>query len=367
LKLAEPAWHHRTPRFMKLFKECRERLQRVFETSQSEIIVLAGSGTLAMEASMVHVIGPGRKAAVVSAGKWGERFVQICDSFGLAKSVLKLPYGKSPTPEQVAQLAKDPAVAAVYVHLCETSTGAKYDIEGIGKAVRAVNPAALLAVDAISGAVGMRCPLDEWGVDLYIVGSQKCLMMPPGLAILAVSRKAWAVIEKVKAPAYYCSLLSYRKVLPDNDTPYTPANTLIAALNEALAMIEEEGIQNVHKRHAVLAEATRAGIAALGLKLLSDVPAETCTAVLAPQGVESGKIIKTAEQRYGVKMADGQGELKGKIFRLSHMGYCSAMDMVAAMGAVELGLKSAGANVKLGTGVAAFLEVIAKAPQELVL
>jgi aspartate aminotransferase-like enzyme len=213
----------------------------------------------------------------------------------------------------------------------------------------------------------MRCPVDAWGVDLFIVGSQKCLMMPPGLAILAVSPKAWAVIEKTKAPAYYCALKRYKKVLPDNDTPYTPANTLIAALNEALVMVEEEGLANVQKRHALLATATRAAMAALGLKLLSETHAETCTAVLAPSGVDSGAIIKAAKGVYGVTLADGQGELKGKIFRISHMGYCSAMDIVAGAAAVELGLKAAGVPVKLGAGVAACLEVIAKAPKELVL
>jgi aspartate aminotransferase-like enzyme len=363
LKLAEPAWYHRSARFKKLYQESRERLGRIFET-KSDVALFAGSGTVAMEASIVNVVAPDRKAVVVTGGKWGERLVKIFESFNINKTVIKVEYGLSPTPEQVADAAKDPAVSAVYIHLCETSTGAKYDVKGIGEAVRKVNPGALLAVDAISGAVGMECPLDAWGVDLFMAGSQKGLMMPPGLAVLTISPKAWSVIEKIKAPSYYASLNILRKDLAAHDTPFTPANTLISALNEALKMIEEEGPKNVLARHALLAKATQAGTAALGLELFPKHPAEVLTVVRAPGQVDMTNVMKAARDRYGVTLADGQGEMKGKVLRIAHMGYCSAMDSISAIAALEFGLKANGAAVKLGTGVAAAQEVIAAAPKD---
>ncbi|MCZ7646257.1 MAG: alanine--glyoxylate aminotransferase family protein [Planctomycetota bacterium] len=363
-KLAEPAWYHRSSRFREIYKEVRAGLQQVFET-QSDVLVFTGSGTVAMEAGIVNIVGPGRKAVVVSAGKWGERLVQIFEQFKLGIDVVKLEYGRSPSPEQLAERAKDPAVQAVYVHLCETSTGAKYDIEAIGKAVRAANPEALLAVDGISGAIGMACPLDAWGVDLFMAGSQKGLMMPPGLSMLTVSPKAWKVVEGNKgAPTYYSSLLRARKDLPNNDTPFTPGNTLFDAQNEALKMLLEEGIHNVHKRHATLAQAARAGVAALGLELFPDSPAEVLTVVKAPNGIESSAIIKYARDRFGVTLADGQGDMKGKVLRLAHMGYCSGMDLLSGLAAIEFGLKNAGAKVTFGSGVAAAQELLAKAPKD---
>lgn len=366
LELAKPAWYHRSARFRTLYKECRERFQRIFET-KGDPLIFAGSGTLAMEAAIVNCVAPGKKAVVVSAGKWGERLVQICDAFNIEKVVVKLEYGKSPTPQQVADAAKDPAVAAVYIHLSETSTGAKYDVKGIGEAVRKANPNALLGVDGISGAIGMECPLDAWGVDLFMCGSQKGMMMPPGLAVLSVSAKAWKVIESVKSHSYYACLKACKKNLAANDTPYTPANTLMDALNVALQMIEEEGPRNVLARHALLAKATRAGVAALGLELFPEHPNEVLTVISTPAGVDSGNVIKTARDRYGVTFANGQGDMKGKMVRFAHMGYVSATDILAGMAVLELSLKANGVNVKLGAGVAAAQEVIAQADKSVTL
>ncbi|MBE7464378.1 MAG: alanine--glyoxylate aminotransferase family protein [Planctomycetes bacterium] len=366
-KLMEQAWYHRSTRFREIYAQVRQRLQQVFET-KNDVLVFTGSGTVAMEAAIINVVSPGRKAVVVSAGKWGERLVQICEQYKLGLDVLKLDYGRSPTPEQVAERAKDPAVQAVYLHLCETSTGAKYDIENIGKAVRKVNPEALYGVDGISGAIGMACPVDAWGVDLFMAGSQKGLMMPPGLSMLSVSPRAWKVVEQNKgAPTYYSSLLRARKGLPENDPPFTPANTLFDAQNEALAMLVEEGIHNVHKRHAVLAQATRAAVKALGLELFPDSPAEVLTVVKSPDGLDSSAVIKTARDRYGVTLANGQGEMKGKMFRIAHMGYCSGMDTLSGIAALELGLKANGYGVKLGAGLAAAQDVLAQAPKEVLL
>ncbi|HLX61376.1 MAG TPA: alanine--glyoxylate aminotransferase family protein [Planctomycetota bacterium] len=364
--LAEQSWYHRSARFKALYKECRERLGRVFETQKSDIVIFAGSGTASMEASIVNAIPKGKKALLVSGGKWGERLVSICKAFEISAEVIKIDYGCVPDPNLIADaLKKDPSIAAVYVHLCETSTGAKYDVKSIGEVVRATP--ALLAVDAISGAVGMECPIDAWGVDFFMAGSQKGLMMPPGLAVLTVSQKAWSVVDTVAAPAYYFSLKQCKKVLPDNDTPFTPANTLIAAQNEALKMIEEEGPKNVLARHAILAQAARAGTAALGLEQFPKVPAEVLTVVKAPAGLDGSAVVKAAKSRFGVTLADGQGDMKGKVIRIAHMGYCSAMDVIVGIAALELGLKAVGANVALGKGVAAAQEVLAKAPKEVTL
>lgn len=364
--LAEQSWYHRSARFKTLYKECRERLARVFETTTSDVIIFAGSGTASMEASIVNAVPKGRKALVVSGGKWGERLVSICKAFEIPCEVIKIPYGDVPAPEQIGDaLKKDPSIASVYVHLCETSTGAKYDVKAIGEIVKKTD--ALLAVDAVSGAVGMECPIDAWGVDFFMAGSQKGLMMPPGLAVLTVSPKAWGVVEKTAAPAYYLSLKACKKVLAENDTPFTPANTLIAAQNEALKMIEEEGAKNVLARHAALAQACRAGVAALGLEQFPKVAAEVLTVVKSPAGMDGSAVIKAAKSRYGVTLADGQGDMKGKVIRIAHMGYCSAMDVISGLAALELGLKACGANVALGKGVAAAQEVLAKVPKEVTL
>jgi len=364
--LAEQSWYHRSARFKTLYKECRERLARVFETKTSDVLLFAGSGTCSMEASIVNAIPAGKKALLVSGGKWGERLVAICKSFNIPAEVIKIEYGDVPNPNQIADaLKKDPSIAAVYVHLCETSTGAKYDVKAIGEVVK--NTGALLAVDAISGAVGMECPIDAWGVDFFMAGSQKGLMMPPGLAVLTVSPKAWAVVDTVSAPAYYLSLKQAKKPLLDNDTPFTPANTLIAAQNEALKMIEEEGAKNVLARHSWLAQAYRAGVAALGLEQFPKVPAEVLTVVKSPAGLDGSAVIKAAKSRFGVTLADGQGDMKGKVMRIAHMGYCSGMDVVVGIAALEQGLKACGANVAFGKGVAAVQEVLAKVPKEVTL
>ena len=364
--LAEQSWYHRSARFKNVYKECRERLARIFETSKSDVLLFAGSGTASMEASIVNAIPKGRKALVVSGGKWGERLVSICKAFEIPCEVIKIEYGGVPSPSQIGDaLKKDPSIAAVYVHLCETSTGAKFDVKGIGAVVKQTE--ALLAVDAISGAVGMECPIDAWGIDFFMAGSQKGLMMPPGLAVLTVSPKAWKIVDTVAAPAYYLSLKQCKKALAENDTPFTPANTLIAAQNEALKMIEEEGAKNVLARHAALAEATRAATNALGLEQFPKVPSEVLTVVKSPAGLDGSAVIKAAKNRYGVTLADGQGDMKGKVIRIAHMGYCSGMDSLVGIAALELGLKACGANVTLGKGVAAAQEVLAKVPKEVTL
>ena len=364
--LAEQSWYHRSSRFKTLYKECRQRLARVFETQSSDVLIFAGSGTAAMEASIVNAIPANRKALIVSGGKWGERLVSITKAFGIPAEVIQIPYGKVPDPALIAAaLKKDPSIAAVYVHLCETSTGAKYDVKAIGEIVKKSD--ALLAVDAISGAVGMECPIDAWGVDFFMAGSQKGLMMPPGLAVLTVSPKAWAMVEQVKAPAYYLSLKQAKKPLAEDDTPFTPANTLINAQNEALKMIEEEGPRNVLARHALLANACRTAVQALGLSLFPEVPSEVLTVVHTPAGIDGSAVIKAAKSRFGVTLADGQGDMKGKVIRIAHMGYCSGMDLVVGIAALEQGLNIAGAKVEFGKGLAAVQQVLAKSSKEIML
>ncbi len=265
IRIAEASWYHRSARFKTLYKECRDRLARIFETSKSDVLLFAGSGTAAMEASIVNAIPKGKKALVVSGASGANAWSRSARRSKFPCEVIKIPYGDVPNPSQIGDaLKKDPSIAAVYVHLCETSTGAKFDVKAIGEIIK--DTPALFAVDGVSGAVGMECPIDAWNIDFFMAGSQKGLMMPPGLAVLTVSQKAWAVVDTVAAPAYYLSLKQCKKPLAENDTPFTPANTLIAAQNEALKMIEEEGAKNVLARHSWLAQACRAGTAALGLE-----------------------------------------------------------------------------------------------------
>jgi len=360
LTLARPIFHHRTPRFQAVYAETLERLKRVFKAGKSQPVVFASSGTGAMEAAVVNVVPSGKKALTIQSGKFGERWGEICGAFGIESVEVALEWGKGTPPELVAEhLKKDPDIAAVYVTLVETSTGAENDIRALGKVVSKTN--ALFVVDGISGAGAVELRFDEWGVDLLTIGSQKALMLPPGLAVLVVSEKAKkAVAACPKRPAYYFDLAAALKKAADNDSPYTPALTLISALNESLKMIEEEGIENVWARHLMLAEATRAAVKALGLKLFAESPSAALTTIVFPEGVDGAKVKKLMDQR-GVSVAGGQGKLKGKVIRIAHMGYCGVFDVLVAIGALEMTLAEMGAPVELGAGLRAAEEVFVAA------
>lgn len=357
LELAYPIFHHRTPRFRQMLASVIEGLQYVLQT-RADVFCLASSGTGGMEAAVVNLLSPADKALVVRGGKFGERWGEISEAYGITPVYIDVEWGEAVPPELIEQaLEQHPDIAAVLTTLCETSTGVATDIEAIGKIVRRYP--ACLVVDGISGIGAMKCRMDDWGVDVVVAASQKALMCPPGLAFVALSEKAWKRIEAHKPKVYYFDLKKARASLAKGDTPFTPANVLVRGLSKALELIRAEGIENVWQRHASYANAVRSALSALGLKLLAKRPANALTAVCAPAGTDASNIIG-GMKNLGVTVAKGQEKLEGKIFRIAHMGYVDKLDIVACISALELVLKELGVDMKLGAGVQAAEEVFAR-------
>ncbi|HOW87364.1 MAG TPA: alanine--glyoxylate aminotransferase family protein [Candidatus Omnitrophota bacterium] len=336
--MAEPIFHHRTPRYRKIFGDVSERLKKVFMT-KNPVYTFAGSGSLAMEAALVNFHSTGDKVLVVENGKFAERFTAIAKAFGLAPISLKVPYGEAVQPSQIEEaLKKDPDIKAVCLQLCETSTAVLNDVKTIGEIVSKTN--ALLIVDAISGLGADRLETDNWHVDLVIAGSQKALMLPPGLAFLSVSEKAKARMATAKLPRFYYDLKHYEKSLKDSDTPWTPALTLVIGLQKSLDLIEQEGLENVFKRCAANAAFTRESLQKLGLKLFSKAPSSTVTAACLPEGVDGEKLCQVMRDEKGIAMAGGQGDqMKGKVVRICHMGAITKKDIEAGLKVLSETLK----------------------------
>jgi aspartate aminotransferase-like enzyme len=358
LELARPMIFHRTPEFRQMLGEIVKDLQTIFVTKNS-VLPLTSSGTGALEAALVNSVPPGSKAICLIAGRFGERWKNIAKAYGIEAINVAVPYGQAVQPEQLAKaLADHPDAVAVCATLSETSTGVGHDIQAFGKLV-AATPAVLI-VDGVSGLGAMECRTDAWSIDILCTGSQKALMMPPGLAFLSVSEKAWKVIEKNPSPrAFYFDLKKARKSLEGNDTPFTPAHTLLRAMRVSLKKILAEGMDAIWARQAKYAAAARAGFQALGLELFPTQPNTALTVVKAPTGVDSTEMLSRLEKQYGLKLANGQDTLKGKIFRLAHMGYVDYFDILAAIAGVELVLFQMGQPVELGKGVAAAQRVFA--------
>jgi serine---pyruvate transaminase len=353
LELAKPVTYHRTPEQKQVLAEVMEDLRYVFQTKNA-VIVLTSSGTGGMEAAVANAVAPGQKAILLTAGRWGERWRGLLKAFGAETIVIEVPYGKAVQPVQLEEaLSRHPDTVAVFTTLSETSTGVGHDIAAFGKIV-AKTPA-LLAVDAISGLAAMECRTDEWNVDLCVTGSQKALMLPPGLAYVAVSDKAWKRIEANSAArTFYFDLKRYRAKLAENDTPFTPANTLVKAQRISLKRIRAEGMENLWARHARMAAAARAAVKAMNLEVFAERPNNALTVITVPAGIDGNAVLSKLEKQYGYKLANGQDTLKGKIWRLSHMGYTDAFDVLGALSALELVLLEAGHKLEPGAGVAAF-------------
>jgi aspartate aminotransferase-like enzyme len=355
--MARPIIHHRTPEFQKVIQEVEEDLKYVYQT-KNEVLIFAASGTGAMEGTVVNLLSPGDKALVVRGGKFGERFGEICQAYGIEFIALDVEWGKTVDPKKIDDiLKKEKKIKAVYTTLCETSTGVAADIEAIGRVLK--NYEAGLVVDAISGLAAIPIKTDEWGADVVVSGSQKGLMIPPGLAFVSVSPKAWQIIEKSTLPKYYFDFKAYKKALAKTDTPFTPAVNLMIALREALKIIKEEGLDVIFERHKKLAFAVRGAVKAMGLELFSpDAYSDGVTAVKVPQGVDGEKLVKTMRDKYGVGIAGGQDELKGKIFRIATMGYITASDLVVCIATIETVLNEMGYKFQLGSGVRALEETL---------
>ncbi len=359
LELAKPVHHHRTGEFRALFNEVQKLLQNVYQT-KSTVYTITGSGTAAAEAGIVNALAPGKKALVVTNGKFAERWSQVCTTYGIEHKDIKVEYGDHVTPEQIATELKAAKYDAVILVHSETSTGTVCDLENIGKAVRASGET-LLIVDGITSIGAMPFKMDEWGVDVAITGSQKALMLPPGLSFVALSDRAWAAVEANKGQKdFYLDLKKYKKSITDGDTPFTPANTLIEALRVSLKMIESETIPMVCKRTHLTAEAFRQGVKALGFELFSKKPADSVTAVRYPAGVTDKEFRGALKSKHNIHIAGGQGTMEGQIFRVNHMGYSDAYDALAVVAAIEHVLKGAGKPVNFGAGVGAAQKVLAE-------
>jgi aspartate aminotransferase-like enzyme len=360
--------HHRTADFRALFQRVLADMKE-FVGTRNDVLVLACSGTGVMEASVSNLTSPGDKVLVLSAGKFGERWQGLAKAFGCNADLLSVPYGGTFSLNDIrARLTPD--VRAVFVQATESSTGARHDIEGIAKMVRAEDDT-LLVVDAITGLGTTHLDVDGWGVDFIIGGSQKALMMPPGLAYCAVSERAWQRMETTSSPRYYFDLRKERKSAAKGESAFTPATSLFAALGAALEFIRALGKGDLSKGREELvnnaelcAEMTRAGALALGLKLYASPPAAALTAISSPDGVDSGKIVKEFRESFDAVVANGQGEMKGKLFRIAHIGYYDYLDTVGILAALEHVLaRTTGRTVKYGAGVRAAQEVYARATE----
>ena len=355
LAMAEPIIHHRGADFRRAFVECSERLKEVFKT-KNDVIMFAASGTGGMDSAVSNINAPGDRVIVHSAGNFGERWAKIAKTYGLEVVHIKEEWGATPDPAKLAaELEKAPA-RAVYLTHCETSTGVVADIQALAKVAK--QHGALVVVDAISSLAAIPVETDAWDLDVVVVGSQKALMLPPGLAAVSISEAAAAAAnEPGRCPSFFLNWPAALKALGNETTAYTPAVTLILGLNVALGMIQKEGLEKRFELHTKLGRATRAGIKAMGLELFSpdEDRSAVVTTVKAPEGVDGQKIVGTMRDKYAVQIVGGQGELKGHIFRIGHIGYCDIFDITTALAAIEMTVADMGAKVNRGAAVTAAL------------
>jgi aspartate aminotransferase-like enzyme len=350
--------HHRTEDFRNLYRSTLADLKEVIGTA-NDVLALVSSGTGALEASVSNLFSRGDRVIVCSAGKFGERWVEIVKAFGLDAVVLKAEYGDAVSPARLEEaLAANPNARGVFVQASETSTGAAHDVEAMGKAVARTD--AIFVVDAITGLGTMPLDIDGWGLDVVIGGSQKAFMIPPGLAFLSISPKAWNFTSSADLPHYYFDLKKEKKNAASGESSWTPATSLLLALSEALKYVKQIGMSKLVDNAQLLAKATRAAAAELGLELFAPhSPAASVTAIRAPKGMDSGVIVKEFRNRFGSIIANGQGSMKGQIFRIAHLGYFDFADLFAVIAELEIILAANGVPVTFGKGVAAVQSIYA--------
>jgi aspartate aminotransferase-like enzyme len=360
LRMAHPMIHHRTPQFSAIFAETKEMLEQVYQTG-NDALMLASSGSGAMEASITNLCSPGDIIIYINGGKFGERWGKIAAKYDVNAVEIKVEWGDAVTIEDVqAALNAHPDARGVFVQASETSTTTEHPIREIAALTRDM-PACVTVVDAITALGVIDMPMDDWGLDVVIAGSQKALMLPPGLAMIACSDKYWRLSESASCNRFYFDLATERKnqMKGKDTTAWTPAASLVIGLNEVLKMMLEEGLDNLYARHALLAEGARAGVAALGMKPVSSAPATSATGAYVPEGVDGGAFVKYLRDQMGVTFAGGQDHLKGKIIRIAHLGYYDVFDICTAMSAIEIALNRFGHPVEMGAGVAAAQFVLA--------
>jgi serine---pyruvate transaminase len=357
--IAQPVIHHRAPDFKQLYAECLGRLQEVYRT-ESEVLLFGGSGTGAMESAVANLCSPGTRVLVASAGYFGERWAAIAGAYGAEVDHLRHAWGETPSPEDVASRLREREAEAVFLTHSETSTGVVVDLPALVQAVH--DGGALSVVDAISSLGAVPLETDAWEIDVVASGAQKALMTPPGLAMVSVSDAAWG--RRSDSPRFYWDWERTRKGQATLDAPVTPPVNLVAGLNVALGMLLEEGLEAAFEHHVRLGRACREGLKAMGLELFSpdDDSSAIVTAARAPDGIDSGELVLLLRDRHGVTLAPGQGELKGKIFRIGHIGYYDVFDITTALAAVELALVELGAEVERGVAVTRALQAFEHTP-----
>jgi aspartate aminotransferase-like enzyme len=359
LAMSETMIHHRTPQFNKVFEEARRGLKKLFGT-KNDVIIFASSGTGAMEAAVANLFSPGDKVLVINGGKFGERWLNIANAFGLNPINLKVEWGRAVKVAEVEkQLKAQPDIQGVLIQASETSTTVLHPVKEIASLTKG---GPLFLVDGVTAVGVVPVPVDEWGIDVLVTGSQKALMLPPGLGFISLSDRAWDRTKKAKLPRFYFDLNLERKNQQKGSGAFTPAVSLIFGLRASLNMMEREGFDKVYARHARLCRATRAAATALGLKLLApDSPSPAATGLYLPEGIDADRVLEFLRDRMNVTLAEGQDQLKGKVIRIAHVGYMGAFDVVTAIAALEMALRKFGAEIPFGRGVAAAEEVLMEA------
>ena len=359
LAMSETMIHHRTPQFNKVFEEARQGLKALFGT-KGDVLILASSGTGAMEAAVSNLFSPGDKVLVINGGKFGERWLNIANAFGLDPIEVKVEWGQAVKVDVVEkQLKLHPDIQSVMLQASETSTTVLHPVKEIANLTK---NGPLFLVDGVTAVGVLPVPLDEWGIDALVTGSQKALMLPPGLGFIALSERAWQKTQKAKLPRFYFDLNLERKNQAKGSGAFTPAVSLIFGLRASLNMMAREGFDRVYARHARMARATRAAATAMGLKLLApDSPSPAATGIFLPDGLDADKVLDYLRDQMGIILAEGQDQLKGKAIRIAHVGYMGAFDVITAIAALEMALRKFGAEIPFGRGVAAAQEVLMEA------
>ena len=358
LKMAAPIIHHREDEYKRIFQEVREGLRYLFQT-KNEVLVFTSSGTGAMEGAVCNLLSSGDKALVVRGGKFGERWGEICQAYGVEVKPIDVEWGEAIDPELIAHcLEEDPSIRAVFTQASETSTGIMHPIREIAE-ITVGHEETLIVVDAVTGIGVFDIPMDAWNLDVVVSGSQKALMLPPGLSFVALSEKAWKLVDRSNLPKYYFDFKQELKSAEKNQNTFTPAITLVIGLRESLRRIQQEGLEALFARHNLLARATRAAVKALGLELFAaESPSNAVTAVEIPEGIGANGVRSRLFEEFGISIAGGQDEAKGKIIRIAHLGYYGRLDMVMVISALEMLLKEMGYEFELGAGVKAAEEVL---------
>lgn len=359
LAMAQPILHHRAPAFMEIMAQVREDLKYLFETEQ-EVLMFAATGTGAMEGAVANTLSPGDTAMVVEGGKFGERWTELCKVYGIKVDLMKIDWGYAADPQEVVRrLDANPAIKAVFVQANETSTGVQHPVKELA-AITKSRPGTILVVDAISALGGYPLPMDEWGIDILVAGSQKAMMLPPGLAFAALSPKAWEFVKTSTCPKYYFDFAKQLKSQQKNQTAYTSAVTLTMGLQQVMGWIREKGLDKIYAHNRKLSLATKAAVKAMGLELFAKQnPSDVLTAVQAPAGIDGQQVVAKMREK-GIWIAGGQAQAKGKIFRIAHMGYIDEQDLLGTIGALELVLNDLGYKVELGSGLKAAQEIMGK-------